>query len=319
MTASDIRSQSAWSPKKEHTLMRVFVTGASGWIGSAVVPELLNAGHEVIGLARSEESAAALTAAGANVQRGDLTDLDSLRAGASGSDAVIHLAFNHNFTDYLGAGRMERAAIATLGDALVDSDRPLLFASGVALLAPGRLATEHDRTTAIGPDSPRGGSEELALGYAERGVRSVGLRFAPTVHGDGDHGFISAIVRAARTNGVSGYVGDGSSRWPAVHRLDVAHMITLALEKAPAGSVVHGVAEEGVATRAIAETIGRHLDLPVVSIAPEDVAEHFGWIGAFFGHDISASSAHTQKLLGWTPVHPTLLADLEAGYYFRSA
>ena len=299
--------------------MRVFVTGASGWIGSAVVPELLESGHEVIGLARSEESVAALTAAGAKVQRGSLDDLESLRAGAGASDAVIHLAFKHNFADYLGAGHTERAAVTTLGDILAGSDRPLLFASGLAFLAPGRVATERDASPAIGPDSPRGGSEELALGYAERGVRAVSLRFAPTVHGEGDHGFISTIVGVAREKGISGYLGDGSNRWPAVHRLDVARMIALALEKAPAGAVVHGVGEEGVAAREIAEAIGRHLGVPAASIAPDDLAAHFGWIGAFFGVDMPASSTRTQELLGWTPTHPTLLADLEAGYYFRNA
>lgn len=299
--------------------MRVFVTGASGWIGSAVVPELLSAGHEVLGLARSDTSAAALTAVGADVHRGDLDDLTSLRAGADASDAVIHLAFKHNFADFLGAGHTERAAITALGGVLSGTDRPLLFASGIAALAPGRLANELDTSPAIGPDSPRGGGEQLALGFAESGVRAVSLRFAPTVHGEGDHGFISTIVKIARERGVSGYIGDGSNRWPAAHRLDVARMICLALEKAPAGSAVHGVAEEGIPTREIAEAIGRHLDLPVVSVAPEDASAHFGWIGAFFSVDMPTSSTRTQELLGWTPTHPTLLADLEAGYYFRTA
>jgi nucleoside-diphosphate-sugar epimerase len=299
--------------------MRVFVTGASGWIGSAVVPELLHAGHEVVGLARSDEAAAALAAAGAKTQRGSLDDLDSLRAGAQESDGVIHLAFKHDFSDFVGAGRTERAAVEVLGNTLAGSDRPLLFASGVALIAPGRVATERDAVPMSGPDSPRGGSEQLALGYAERGVRSVSLRFAPTVHGDGDHGFISTIVGVAREKGVSGYVGDGSNRWPAVHRLDTARMVALALEKAPAGSVVHGVGEEGIPAREIAEVIGRHLDVPVTSVAPDDVAAHFGWIGAFFGLDIPASSTLTQELLGWSPTRTGLIEDLEAGHYFRAA
>jgi len=299
--------------------MRVFLTGATGWIGSAAVPELLQAAHQVIGLARSEKAAAALTTAGAAVQRGSLDDLDSLRAGAAASDAVVHLGFKHDFSDAATAGRTERAAIEAMGDTLAGSDRPLLLASGVALIAPGRVVTEHDAVPTSGPDSPRGGSEQLALEYAERAVRSVSLRFAPTVHGEGDHGFLSTIVGVARDKGASGYVGDGSNRWPAVHRLDAAHLIRLALEKAPAGSVVHGVGEEGIPAREIADLIGRGLDVPVTSVAPEDVAAHFGWIGAFFGLDIPASSTLTQQMLGWTPTHPGLLEDLEAGHYFRPA
>ena len=298
--------------------MRVFVTGASGWIGSAVVPELVAAGHQVVGLARSDDAAAALTAAGIEVRRGSLDDLESLRAGADDSDGVIHLAFKHDFSDFAGAGRTERAAVETIGNALKGSDRPFLFASGVAFLAPGRVATERDMAPTSGPDSPRGGAEQLAFEYAAGGVRSVSLRFAPTVHGDGDHGFISTIVGVARAKGVSGYVGDGSNRWPAVHRLDAARMVRLALEKAPAGSVVHGVGEEGVPTREIAEVIGRHLGVPVASVAPADAAEHFGWIAAFFALDVLASSTITQDLLGWTPTHPGLIEDLEAGYYFRT-
>ena len=299
--------------------MRVFVTGASGWIGSAVVHELVEAGHQIVGLARSDGTAAALAAAGVEVRRGSLDDLDSLRAGAEDSDGVIHLAFKHDFSDFAGAGCTERAAVETIGNALEGSDRPFLFASGVALLAPGRVATEHDASQMSGPDAPRGGSEELAFRYAERAVRSVSLRFAPTVHGYGDHGFVSTLVRIAREKGVSGHVGDGSNRWPAVHRWDAARMVSLALEKAPAGSAVHGVGEEGVPTRTIAEVIGRHLDVPVVSVAPGDASDHFGWIGTFFSLDVPASSSHTQHLLGWSPTHPGLVDDLEAGHYFRTA
>ncbi len=319
MTATDIKGWLTGPAAKEITLMRVFVTGASGWIGSAVVPELLEAGHQVVGLARSDESAEALVAAGATAQRGSLDDLESLRAGAEASDAVIHLAFKHDFSDYVGAGHTERAAIELFGNTLAGSDRPLLFASGVALIAPGRVATEHDPSPMSGPDSPRGGSEQLALEFADRGVRSVSLRFAPTVHGDGDHGFVSTIVGVAREKGTSGYVGDGSNRWPAVHRLDAARMVRLALEKAPAGSVVHGVGEVGIAARDIAEVIGAQLDVPVTSVAPDDAAAHFGWIGGFFGLDIPASSTLTQEMLGWTPTHPRLLEDLAAGYYTRPA
>jgi len=281
------------------------------------VPQLLEAGNEVIGLARSAEAAAGLAAAGAKVQRGSLDDLGSLRAGAEVSDAVIHLAFKHDFSDFTAAGRTERAAIETFGNTLSGSDRPLLFASGVAFVAPGRVATERDVAPMSGPDSPRGGSEQLAFEYAERGVRSVSLRFAPTVHGEGDYGFVSTVAGIAREKGVSGYVGDGSNRWPAVHRLDAARMVRLALEKAPAGSVMHGVAEEAVPARDIAKVIGRHLHIPVASVAPDDAASHFGWMGTFFGLDMPASSTLTRQTLGWTPTCPGLIEDLEAGYYFR--
>jgi len=297
--------------------MRVFVTGASGWIGSAVVSELLANGHQVLGLARTDAAAAAVEAAGATAHRGDLDDLDSLRAGAAASDGVIHLAFKHDFSDFAGAGRTERAAVEAIAETLVGTDKPLLVAAGIAMLAPGRVLVETDVSPAVGPDAPRGGSERFALDYADRGVRSVALRFAPTVHGEGDHGFVSTIVAVAREKGISGFVGDGANRWPAVNRADAARLVRLALEKAPAGSVVHAIAEEGIATREIAEIVGRHLDLPVASIAPDAAPAHFGWIGAFFGQDIPASSAITREQLGWTPTHPTLLEDLEAGYYFR--
>ena len=297
--------------------MRVFVTGASGWIGSAVVSELLANGYQVLGLARTDAAAAAVEAAGATAHRGDLDDLDSLRAGAAASDGVIHLAFKHDFSDFAGAGRTERAAVEAIAETLVGTDKPLLVAAGIAMLAPGRVLVETDVSPAVGPDAPRGGSERFALDYADRGVRSVALRFAPTVHGEGDHGFVSTIVAVAREKGLSGFVGDGANRWPAVNRVDAARLVRLALEKAPAGSVVHAIAEEGIATREIAEIVGRHLDLPVASIAPDAAPAHFGWIGAFFGQDIPASSAITREQLGWTPTHPTLLEDLEAGYYFR--
>lgn len=296
--------------------MRVFVTGASGWIGSAVLPELLAAGHHVVGLARSDDAAATIAAAGAEVRRGSLDDLDSLRAGAEDSDAVIHLAFNHDFSDFAGAGRTERAAVATLTAALEGTGRALLLASGVALLAPGRVATEHDRPPMSGPDAPRGGSEALALEHVDRGVRSVGLRFAPTVHGPGDHGFTAALVGIARAKGVSGYVGDGANRWPAVHRLDAARLVASALKSAAAGSVVHAVAEEGVATRAIAEVIGRHLGVPVVSVPGEEAEAHFGWLGRFFSVDAPASSWLTREVLGWVPREVGLIEDLEMGHYF---
>ena len=297
--------------------MRVFITGASGWIGSAVTAELLTAGHDVVGLARSPRSADVIAAAGAAVHRGSLDDLESLRKGAVDADAVIHLGFNHDFSDMAGAWRTERAVVETFLDVLEGSDRPFLLASGVAGLTPGRVATENDASTQRGPDSMRGGAENLARDHADRGVRSVGLRFAPTVHGEGDHGFVATIARIARTTGVSGYVGDGSARWPAVHRLDAAHLVRLALEGAPAGSVVHAVAEEGVPTRDIAEALRRGLGVPAASIDPADVTEHFGWIGRFFSMDAPTSSTLTRELLGWEPTHPGLLDDIAAGYYTR--
>jgi nucleoside-diphosphate-sugar epimerase len=299
--------------------MRVFVTGASGWIGSASVDELLAAGHEVTGLARSDASAAALQAKGARVRRGDLDDLAGLRAGAEAADAVLHLANKHDFSDMAGTAAAERAAVQTIGDALAGTGRPFLLASGVAALAQGRPATEDDPSPFHGPDSPRGGSENLALEFAERGVHPVSLRFAPTVHGAGDHGFIAVIAQVAREKGVSGYPGDGTNRWAAVHVSDAGRLVALALDKAPAGARVHAVAEEGVPVRDIAEAIGRSLGLPVASIAPDDVQDHFGWIGMFFAMDLAATSAATRELLGWEPAGPTLIEDLDAGAYAPKA
>ncbi|MGM1061988.1 SDR family oxidoreductase [Saccharothrix sp. Mg75] len=297
--------------------MRVFVTGASGWIGSAVVPELIDAGHEVVGLARSDSSAAALTAAGAEVRRGSLEDLDSLRAGAAESDGVVHLAFIHDFSAYEESGRVDLRAIEAFGAELAGSDRPLVIASGLIGLATGRVGTEHDRPAEDGPGAVRAVSARAALALAERGVRSSVVRLAPTVHGDGDPGFLAALIGTARDRGASGYVGDGANRWPAVHRFDAARLFRLALESAPAGSVLHGAAEEGVPVREIAEVIGRHLDLPVVPVAPERAAEHFGWLGAFLAADAPAASELTRELVGWRPTRPSLLDDLDQGHYFR--
>jgi nucleoside-diphosphate-sugar epimerase len=305
--------------------MRVFVTGATGWIGSAVVPELIDAGHQVTGLARSEAAAAALTAAGAAVQPGTLDDLDRLRSAAAASDGVIHLAFKHDIVvsgDFQGAADTDRRAVETFGQALAGSDRPFVIASGTLGLVPGRVGTEGDgrdlSTMAHlrGGPRTRQGTAELTLSLATRGVRSSVLRLPPTVHGDGDNGFMAAIVGIARNQGVSGYLGDGSNRWAAVHRLDAAHLFRLALEHAPAGSVLHAIADQGVPIRDVAEVIGRHLDLPVVSIPPEQAAEHFRWLGDFLRIDSPASSALSRELLGWQPTQPGLLDDLDKGHYF---
>lgn len=297
--------------------MRVFVTGASGWIGSAVVPELLRAGHEVLGLARSEASAGSLADAGAEVHRGSLDDLDSLRAGAESADGVIHLAFVHDFSQYETSVRIDQRAIEALGEALEGTGRPLLIASGIAAVAAGPLATEKDP---VAPAFPRAAAAEMTLALAKRGVRAGVVRLPPSVHGEGDRGFVPTLIEIARRQGVSGYLGDGSKRWPAVHRLDAARVFRLAFERAEAGAVFHAIDDEGVPTRTIAEVIGRHLDIPVVSIARDEATTHFGWMGSFFGTiDVAASSALTRERLGWEPTRPGLIEDLEAGHYFRAA
>jgi len=287
--------------------MRVFVTGASGWIGSAVVPELINAGHQVTGLARSDASAAALAAAGAQVQRGTLDDAGVLRAAATESDGVIHLAFKHDIAfsgNMQGAAEADRRAVETLGEALAGSGRPLVIASPFAPASGGPQARE--------------ATARFTVGLAARNVRSSVVRLPPTVHGEGDKWFMAFLVGIARDKGVSGYIGDGSNRWPAVHRLDAAHLFRLALEHAPAGSVLHAVADEGVPIRSIAEVIGRHLDIPVVSISAEDAAGHFGWLAGVLAIDGPTSSALTRELVGWNPVQPGLIDDLEKGHYFRN-
>jgi len=293
--------------------MRVFVTGASGFVGSAVVSELIAAGHQVLGLARSDSSAQAIQTAGAQVHRGDIEDLDSLRTGAEAADGVIHLAFNHDFTDYTGAAETDRRAIEALGNTLADSDRPFVVTSGLAGFALGRPMTEDDVAS---PDSPRF-SEHAALAFTSRGVRVSVLRLPPSVHGEGDHGFVPRLIDIAREKGVAGFPGDGLNNWPAVHRFDAARLFRLALESAPAGARLHAIGDEGVPVRDIAGVIGRHLGLPVTSVAPEAAVDHFGWLGVFFSLDVPALSIITRELLGWQPTGPGLLDDLEQGHYFR--
>jgi nucleoside-diphosphate-sugar epimerase len=300
--------------------MRVFVTGANGFIGSAVVGELISAGHQVTGLARSEAAAAAVTAAGAAVHRGSMEDLASLRAGAAAADGVIHAAFNNiseSNTDVPGAIEANVRAIGALGEALAGSGRPLAVTSGTALVGPGRVVTEDDVPPA-GVFSALAPGEAAALSFAGRGVRVSVVRFPLTVHGEGDHGFIPGLIGIARDKGVSAYVGDGSNRWCAVHRLDAARLFRLALEEAPAGTRLHGVAEEAIPYRDIAAVIGRHLDLPVIAISPEEAEGHFTWMATFAAIDSPASSALTRKRFGWQPAHPGLIADLDEGHYFTT-
>jgi nucleoside-diphosphate-sugar epimerase len=300
--------------------MRVFVTGASGHIGSALVPELLQNGHEVIGLARSDRSAATLKAAGAEVHRGDLDDLDGLREAAEAADGVIHLAFKHEAMqsgDYLGAIADDLKAIEAMGAGLEGSGRPFVGTGGTLMLTysgiKGRAGTEEDVLTG----GPRVDAELAVTGFGERGIRSSLIRLSPIVHSSLDHqGFAHILIGIARDKGVSGYVGDGENRWPSVHTLDAARLYRLALESAPAGSRLHGVADEGVPFRDIAAVIGRRLGLPVKSVDPQDAGEHFGFLGNFVGLDNWTSNARTKEILGWEPTHEGLLDDLTHGHYF---
>lgn len=292
--------------------MRVFVTGATGFVGSAVVGELLGAGHEVVGLARSDVSAAALEAAGARVHRGSLTDLDSLKRGATEADAVAHLAFNHDFSNYAQNCDDDRRAIEAMGSVLEGSRRPLVVTSGLALVAPGRLADENDMPS---PGFPRS-SEQAAAAQAARGVAATAVRLPPTTHGAGDHGFVPHLINLAREKGVSAFVGDGDNRWPATHRNDAAKVYRLALERGATDGPYHAIAEEGVPFKTIAETIGRNLGVPVEPRDPQDAEAHFGWFTMFAAMDVPASSARTRALLGWAPEGPTLIEDLDGAGYF---
>jgi nucleoside-diphosphate-sugar epimerase len=305
--------------------VRVFVTGATGFVGSAVVKELLGSGHQVLGLARSDASAASLMATGADVQRGDLDDLESLKRGAEATDGVIHTAFKHDFfraaspegfaAGFMAAADADRRAIEALGSVLAGSNRPLVTTSGTAGLAPGRLATEDDQPEPVG----RGATEGVVLAMASQGIRSSVVRLSPSVHGEGDrHGFVPILMNIARAKGASGYVDDGANRWSTVHRLDAAVLFRLAVEKAPGASRLHGVGEEGVTLRDIATAIGKQLNVPVVSVPNATVMEHFGPFARFVSMDIPASSKRTRELMGWNPTHQGLIADLEQGVYVKN-
>ena len=306
--------------------MHYFVTGASGWIGSAVLPELIDHGHRVVGLARSDGSADTITALGGEVVRGTLDDLDVLADAAGASDGVIHLAFKHDIAfsgDFEAAAVADRAAVDAVADALAGTDKPFVLASGLLGLAPGRVATEEDghdqgdgSATHPGPSMRMATAEHVRM-LAARGIRTSVLRLPPTVHGDGDEGFMTMIVNMCRTAGTAGYTGDGSHRWPAVHRSDAARLFRLAAERAPAGSTLHAVGDEGVSGRAIAEVIGRHLDLPVQALSPEEADATFNFLAMLLAIDSPASAAITRRLLGWEPTGSGLIEDLEQGHYFR--
>jgi nucleoside-diphosphate-sugar epimerase len=291
--------------------MRVFVTGATGWVGSAVVKDLIGAGHRVLGLCRSDDKAPALAAAGAAVHRGSIQDVESLKSGVAQTDGVIHLAFNHDFSRFAQNGADEKRAIEALGAALLGSGRPLIVTNGMAALSPGRIATEETPPPPDSPAFPRN-PEAVVARLAERGLRATTVRLPVSVHGQGEHGFISRVVALTREKGVSPYIGKGLNRWPAAHRTDAARVYRLAIERGAEGGPFHAVAEEGLPFKDIAEVIGRRLNVPVVSQSPEEATEHFGWFARFAGVDCPASSERTRSLLGWSPVGPGLIADIDA-------
>jgi len=293
--------------------MRVFVTGASGFIGSAVAENLLAAGHQVVGLARSDASAKLLESLGVEVLRGSLDDLDSIKHGAANSDGVIHCAFVHNFADYANSVKKDQLAIQTIGAALEGTNRPFIISSGILGVSVNRIATEQDQANS--EMLPRALAEEITVSFSSKDVRSSVIRLPPSVHGKGDHGFIPMLTAIAREKGVSAYFGDGLNRWPAVHRLDVAQLYRLALEKGTAGAIYHGIADEGIPFRDIAEVIGKHLNVPVVSKPIAEANDHFGWIGRVVPYDSPASSKHTQHELGWQPTQISLLSDVEQNYF----
>jgi nucleoside-diphosphate-sugar epimerase len=293
--------------------MRIFVTGPTGFVGSAIVRELIGAGHQVLGLARSDAGAALLASAGADVHRGSLEDLNSLRSGTASADAVIHAGFHHDFSNYAAAAEMDRLAIETLGAALAGSARPFIVTSGTAVANPGGIATEEDAANSTFPRK----SEEAAAAAAARGAHVSVLRLPPSVHGDGDHGFVPLLIRLAREKGVAAYVEDGLNRWPAVHRLDAAHLYRLVLENGLTAQRYHAVADEAVPFREIARVIGRRLNIPVVSKSREEAAEHFGWFAHFAGLDCPASSTTTQQQLGWRATQAALIPDIDRPSYFE--
>ncbi|GAA4182374.1 SDR family oxidoreductase [Gryllotalpicola kribbensis] len=295
--------------------MRVFVTGSTGWIGSATVDELLQNGHEVLGLARSDAGASKLKAKGAAVLRGDLDTPAVFGAGARDADAVVHLANKHDWADPEGNDRVQLSAVEAILEALDGSAKPFVISNGLSGIVDGRPVLETDASPAVGPDSDRAGTENLALEAVSRGIRSIAVRFAPTVHGRGDWGFVNWLAAAARKQGVSGYIGNGSAEWSAVHVTDAARLIRLGLESGAAGTRMHAVAEQSISTKAIAEALGEALGLPVTSIDPADAGEHFGVVGHFFGQTMTGSSELTRERLGWQPTGPGLVEDILAGAY----
>ncbi|MYM65766.1 NAD-dependent epimerase/dehydratase family protein [Pseudoduganella sp. FT55W] len=297
--------------------MRVFVTGATGFVGSAVIEELWAAGHEVLGLARTDDGAALLASRGVDVHRGELSDVESMAAGARKCDGVIHTAFIHDFRDFNAAGETDRLAIEAMGEALAGTGKPLIITSASAHLRPGHIGIEHDMPDPQAKARHRVASEESTLALAARGVRSAVLRLPPSVHGEGDYGFVPRLIGIARDKGVAAYIGDGENRWPAVHRLDAARLYRLALELGAPGGRYHAIDDQAIPTREIAEAIGKGLNLPVVSISAEEAAEHFGFLSRFFGTDCPCSSALTQQQLGWKPQGLGLIEDLALPHYFQ--